>query len=222
MDDNNGWVKLWRQSIENGWLQNHKLWVFWCYCLMKASHKEHKVFVGNRRIKLEDGQFIFGRKKAAEETGLSERQTRTCLDSLRKLGNVTSKPTNKFSIVTICNWGFYQGEENGKKPPNLPTTCQQPATNKNVKNIYIDHFDSIWNKYPRKIGKPKAFEKFKKTVKTEEDWNNINKALNSYLVYVEKHVSGNKYISHGSTWFNNWKNWIEYEEPEIKRQRDFL
>jgi len=39
-----GYVKLWRKSIDGGWLSNHKLWVFWCWALIKASHKEFDFF----------------------------------------------------------------------------------------------------------------------------------------------------------------------------------
>ena len=65
-----GYVKLWRKSLDAGWIRNHKLWTFWTWCLMKASHKEHDTVVGCQAVHLLPGQFIFGRKKASEETGL--------------------------------------------------------------------------------------------------------------------------------------------------------
>jgi hypothetical protein len=101
-----GWIKLYRRALSNGWLKNHKLWAFWCYCLLKASHEKKKTILGFQEIELEPGQFIFGRKKAAEDTGLTERSIRTCLKLLEKNGNVTIKTTNKFSIITVVNWAL--------------------------------------------------------------------------------------------------------------------
>ena len=123
---NDGWIKLYRQSIEKGWLKNHKLWVFWCWCLLKASHKKSSVIVGYQQVQLEPGQFIFGRKKAAKELKMSERAIRTCVDFLKNVGNIATKPTNKFSIVTICNWSTYQETEKVKRP----ATDQQPTNNR--------------------------------------------------------------------------------------------
>lgn len=133
----NSWVKLYRKSINNEWLKNHKLWAFWCYCLMKATHMEHTVKVGYQDVLLKPGQFVFGRKMASKETGLSEQTIRTCLNSLSKRKNLTIKTTNKFSIISICNWETYQGGDNNKPTNKLtnqqPTTNQQLTTYKNVK-----------------------------------------------------------------------------------------
>jgi len=129
-----GYVKLWRKSLDNGWLQNHELWVFWCYCLLKASHKEFVVKISFQEILLLPGQFIFGRKQAAKDLKMSEWQIRACLDFLKKHGNLTIKTTNKFSIITIINWPIYQGDNSNEPPANSPTNHQQTATYKNVKN----------------------------------------------------------------------------------------
>ena len=132
-----GYVKLWRKSLESGLMQNHKLWVFWTWCLMKATHKPSKQMVGFQMVELHPGQFIFGRKAAAEELDMSERSIRTCLQKLQNLENVTIKATNKFSVITIVNWDTYQQEENQNDQQNAnkrPANDQQVTTNKNVKN----------------------------------------------------------------------------------------
>ena len=132
-----GWIRLYRSSLLNGWLKNHRLWVFWCYCLLKASHKVRKVIFGNQQITLKPGQFIFGRKNAAHDTGLSEQSIRTCVESLKTLQNITIKSTNKYSIITIDNWELYQDSENkttNKTADDQPSGNQQVTTNKNYKN----------------------------------------------------------------------------------------
>jgi len=136
-----GWIKLWRKSTDSEVFQNPELWLFWCWCLLKASRKNRKQVVGWQTIELKPGQFVFGRKKAAQELPLSEQKIRTCLKKLKTLQKLTIKSTNKFSLITIEKWDTYQDHYNRNNQltnqqltNNQPTTNQQLTTNKNVKN----------------------------------------------------------------------------------------
>ena len=82
----------------------------------------------------------------------------------------------------------------------------------------IFDFESIWLLYPKKLGKEKAEIKFHKTVKTDEKYQNIKAAItnfnNSSIAKGEP-----KYIPYGSTWFNNWQDWIDYKEPITEKDK---
>jgi len=149
---NRGFVKLYRKALENGWIKDHKLWVFWTWCLLKANHSfECKVTVDRQEVTLQPGQFIFGRRRAAEETGLSEQEVRTILNSLRKRKNLTSKSTNRYSIVSITNWDTYQGGVRKDQPVDQPAINQQLTTNKNIKKIknnIPEEISSLLDRYP--------------------------------------------------------------------------
>ena len=135
-DEKSGWIKLHRQTLAGGWLQNPELWTFWCYCLLKATHKRHTARVGYQRLDISSGQFVFGRKKAAEELKTTERKIRTSLKTLEIDGNVTIKTTNKFSVITICNWEAYQSNgitDDQQTTNKRPTNDQQTTTYKNNK-----------------------------------------------------------------------------------------
>ena len=78
-----------------------------------------------------------GRKALSEQTGLSERQIRTALDHLKSTGEVTIKATNKYSLITIVNYGKFQDipETTTSKTTSTltnrrPATDQQPTTKK--------------------------------------------------------------------------------------------
>lgn len=143
-----GYVRLWRKSIDGGLIKNHNVWVFWTWCLMKANHKKkHKQTIGFQEVFLQPGEFIFGRKMASNETGLSEQTIRTCLSFLKKSKNLTIKSTNKFSILFIVNWDTYQHiEKETNQQINQHVTSNQPASNhkqehknnktKELKDIY--------------------------------------------------------------------------------------
>jgi len=89
------------------------------------------------------GDFIFGRRSASIELGMSERTIRTNLDSLRKRKNVTIKTTNKFSIISVINWDIYQSDKStSDQQSDQQVTSKRPASDhkqeckafKNVKN----------------------------------------------------------------------------------------
>lgn len=75
--------------------------------------------------------------------------------------------------------------------------------------VQTERFNAVWAKYPNKDGKKDAERHFLATVKTEDDWNNINKAIENYLK-TDKVKRG--FIKNGSTWFNNWKDFIDYKD----------
>jgi len=130
-----GYIKLWRKSLDSQVWGNPDHWRFWTWCLMKATHQHRIQVVGNQQIELSPGQFIFGRFKAMEETGLSVQKIRTSIEQLSKRRNLTIKSTNKYSIISIVNWKQYQEEITIKTTNKQPTNNQQITTNKNVKNV---------------------------------------------------------------------------------------
>jgi hypothetical protein len=189
---NQGYVKLWRKSLESPSFHNEKVWKFWSWCLMKASHKECKIMVGFQEIALEPGQFVFGRIKASEELRISQRSIRTCVVVLCKTGNMTIKTTNKFSIISIINWKVYQGTDDGidhqtdKQTTNKrPTNDHKQEGTKNVKNktLYGECVSLTSDEY--------------KKLTDKHGHNLTDKAIELLNNYIQS--SGKKYKSHYHT-----------------------
>jgi len=93
------------------------------------------------------------------------------------------------------------------------------------KDIYISIFDSLWLRYPRKLGKVNALKHYKATVKTEDDHRDIDIALTNFTTYLSDKKTEEQYIPYGSTWFNNWRDWVDYEgktvvDPYVMRRID--
>lgn len=75
----------------------------------------------------------------------------------------------------------------------------------------IHEFDVLWGKYPRPIGRKAALAHFKATVTTAADLDAIGVALGRYLIHAA--TLEPQYVQHGSTWFNNWRDWVSYVPP---------
>lgn len=210
---NRGYAKIWRKVLDSGWLKQHKLWAFWGWCILKASYKEFDAIVGLQRVHLMPGQFIFGRKKASDETGLSEQEIRTIIKFLVKCENLTIKSTNKYSIITIVNWGTYQGYDEDHQPSNQPKTNQQVTTYKNIRNkeYNITQFDKFYQMYPRKQGKQAALKAW---LKNPELSNGLFDTLMDALKKQKTSIWKNKdkqFIPYPGTWINGrrWEDEIE-------------
>lgn len=67
------------------------------------------------------------------------------------------------------------------------------------------NFESVYSKYPNKVGRKAAEVHFMASVKTQEDFDDINKALDNYIK-SERVAKG--FVQNADTWFNNWKDWI--------------
>jgi len=132
-----GWIKLHRKTLHSPIFQNEKLFKIFMYCLMKASHKEHKQLVGMQFVELKSGQFIFGRAKASQELNMNGSTLWKYMKLLESDGVIEINSNNKFSIINVVKWGCYQHEEGEKEQQNNnkgTTEGQQNNTNKNVKN----------------------------------------------------------------------------------------
>lgn len=111
---------------------------------------------------------------------------------------------SRYPIDTLCN--RVQEEEEVKEE-------DKEKVNKGVVRGKFD-FESLWAKYPNKDGKKAAERHFHNEVKNDQDWQDINTALKNYL---ESDVVKKGFIKNGSTWFNNWRDWIV---PPRKEETD--
>lgn len=111
-------IKVHRKLLASNVFRNEKLLKVFMYCLLKATYIEYEQTVGRQTVLLKPGQFIFGRKKAALELDMKESTIRDYMNLLKYDNTLDIKSTNKYSVVTVINWGFYQGRE--ENPDNNP------------------------------------------------------------------------------------------------------
>lgn len=76
-------------------------------------------------------------------------------------------------------------------------------------------FEEFYLKYPKRVGKKDAARHFEASVKTEQDWQDIQTALKNYLA-SERVAKG--FVQNASTWFNNWRDWINFKESSLNPQ----
>lgn len=167
-----GWVKLHRALLDWEWYDDVHMVRLFLHLLLKANHKENQW----RGTTIPAGSFITGRKVLADETGLSERQIRTCLSRLKSTGEIAIKTTNKYSHVTLTNWASYQLEDDkttSKTTSQTPTRDQQSTTTEECKNVKKDIlrkcFDDFWSAGMAKKDKKQAEAAFNRIASKQAD-----------------------------------------------------
>jgi hypothetical protein len=106
---NEGWIRLYRQSMASPVWQNCHLWQVWTYCMMRACHKPVRFYMDGKVLTLERGQFITGRKKVAHSCRITENMAYRLMHILQDMGNLDIISNSRYSIVTVCNYERYQG-----------------------------------------------------------------------------------------------------------------
>jgi len=210
MDSNNGFVVIQRKLLEWEWYHKSEMVHLFLHLILNANHEE-KEWQG---IKIKRGQLIVGRHKLSEDTGISERTIRTCINRLKSTNEITIESTNRFSLITVIEYDKYQTKEKNRpteRPANRPTTDQLPTTNNNYNNdnnIYIQSFLTFWELYDKKVGRPKCEKKWSKL--SLEDQTKIL----DYIPRYKEATPDKKYRKNPETFLNN-RSW-EDELPAIK------
>lgn len=158
------------------------------------------------------------------------------ISDILKLRDEVSNTMRNFNVYTkddceyiqFNKWRDHQYiREDRYKPSKIPscqpddnqvTTDVRLKLNKTKLNKYKEcRFLELWNQYPNKDGKKIAFKHFCTSVETEEDWKDINTALKNYL--SSKRVQSG-YVKNGSTWFNNWRDFVDWVEPISDKDKE--
>lgn len=130
-----------RKILKWEWYQDVKVFHLFLYFLLRANWEDGRW----KGIEVKRGQLITGRLKLSKDVGLSEMEIRTCLKKLKSTNEITTKVTNKYTIITVCKYDVYQNkydasnqqinqQPNQQSTNNQPTTNQQLTTNKNTNN----------------------------------------------------------------------------------------
>ncbi len=143
----NGWIKLHRKILDWEWFTSPSTLQLFIYLLLRANKEDKKW----RGILIKRGQLVTSAATISEETKLSTQQVRTSLNRLKSTNEITSKTTNRFTLITVCKYESYQLYEEAEqqtKQQALQQTNNKQITNKqqqlkNNKNIRNNKKESI-------------------------------------------------------------------------------
>lgn len=191
--------------------------------------------------KLENGYFYSTIENIEENTTLSEFKQRKALNKLKQfeLIEITVKgiPAKRyikineekllelFQIKFLKNSGTVPLKIQELEPKklkgnnNIINSYINNNNNKEIyKEIYKEKFEKFYSLYPRKVGKVKVEDWFKRNNPNEELFNNIIHGLEAYNIKWSKDKTDKKYIPHPTSWLNakRWEDEIDTSLEELK------
>ena len=103
-----GFVKIHRSLLGWQWYTDTPTKCLFIDLLLSANFADKKW----KGIVIERGQLVTSIDHLSLSTGLTPKQIRRALDNLESTGEITTKRTNKFTLITICNYDNYQCADN--------------------------------------------------------------------------------------------------------------
>ena len=228
----NGFVKISRGILDWEWYSDTYTARLFFHCILKANWKDGSW----KGQPYKRGQFITSLSSLASELGCSVRNVRTALNHLISTGELTSETTNKYRIITVCNYDKYQASDkqvdrqltNSRQASDKqPTTDEEykEIKNKRSNNIYAPSFEEVWKIYPKKKEKLASYKAYQARINdgyTEEE---LLKATKAYVAECEK---TGRWVKTAKTFFGYNTPFTDYlkageenavQETEAERQQ---
>ena len=191
-----------------------KSWVFekphvfktWLWMLCTASTNKRIVDWHGQQINVEAGQLVSGRNHIMSALSLSQYEAVQALKELVEDKAISIKSHSNYSIITINNFLEYQG---------VSSVIDAPERAK-----YTAGFDAFWNAYPRKQGKAKAMEYWRRDRLSNKS-KEIMDALSLFVRSDDWLRDGGKFIPFASTWLNQ-KRYLDAEYLNVKKEENML
>jgi len=137
-----GWIKLHRKFLEWEWYTDSKMVHLFIHLLLSASIEDRKW----KGIVLQRGQLATTVAELSKKTGLTAQNIRTCLEKLVNSQIINRQSTNKYTLVTICNYESYQAIGSiDQQTANNQVTNDQQTTNKRSTNAIAEEVKKLDN-----------------------------------------------------------------------------
>ena len=123
-----GWVKIYYSMQKWEWYDVPEMVALFVHLIIDANYEDRDW----HGMKIERGQLVTSVSKLAKRVGITIQQTRTCLSRLEGTGEIVTKSTNKFTIITISNYDRYQSSPETEQQTNNKQTTTPKESKKYI------------------------------------------------------------------------------------------
>jgi len=134
-----GYIRVYRSLLDHPlWTTVPDAWLRVALAiLLRANWRPVSLASAEGEIRLQPGSLLTSSEKLAELSRTSRQQVRDALAYLESTGFITSRRTNRYTVITVSNWATYQSDNltgnqrrnhqrTSKEPAGEPTENQQP------------------------------------------------------------------------------------------------
>lgn len=223
----NPWFKHWGEASRGHTLST--LWangdvegiaLFWLILELVCRYKKRDSDVGEITISWD---------VLSRETNWKPSKCRRVLARISPVSQIElSEKQTGYATFLVHNWLKYQDSRGGKrvskKEQNHVRREKREERRENTDSAPIGvefDFEVLYQNYPRRIGKAKAFKVLQSTIKTNEDYSQLDQAIKNYASEVARLKTEEKYIKHFSSFIGSIENqsWREYISTQTTNKK---
>lgn len=146
-----GFTLLHRKIMDTPFYKDPEASHLWVHLLLRANYEPTMVSTDLGDVFCDRGEFLTGRNSLAMETGLTADRVKALLRKFTNLGMITTKSTNRFSVLRVVKYDEYQqnfcpADVQPVSSPNpqparaeekkCPASVQRLSTDKQLLNTY--------------------------------------------------------------------------------------
>lgn len=150
-----GWIKVPRSIIQWNWYDDIITKSVFLHLLLLANHTDVKW----RAINIRRGQLVTSYVHLSQTLHIPMQQVKTAIKHLKSTNEITTKSTNKYTLITICQYDSYQ---NVDERTNLQTNQQNDS--QVTFNQLATNFQLTTNKNSNNENKNKELKKSENSV----------------------------------------------------------
>lgn len=133
-----GWISI-ERGIREHWIYSEKpfgRFQAWIDLILSSNFRDKTIMVNGKPFLIRRGSFLTSVRKLSERWGWSKDKTYRFLSILRHEGMIeTATPPG--TLITIVNYGFYQGRRDRKRDTHRTRIGQRPDTDQSQENNVI-------------------------------------------------------------------------------------
>lgn len=103
-----GFALLHRKIMDTPFYKDAEASHLWVHLLLRANYEPTMVSTESGDVFCDRGEFLTGRNSLAMETGLTADRVKSLLRKFTGLGMITTKSTNRFSVLRVVKYDEYQ------------------------------------------------------------------------------------------------------------------
>lgn len=215
-----GWIKLHRSIIDWEWYTDTNVTRLFYHLILTVNYEPKKW----RGIPIFAGQIITSHENLAKQCCLSVQQIRTAINKLKSTGEITSKSTNNYTLITITNWEKYQDDN---KQDNNQITNEQQTDNKRItttKEYKKERIEELDIYIPPKVATKRA-TRLSPEWELPTEWGEWAQSLGMSIeeILLEEEKFRDYWISKAGAmaakqdWQATWRNWIRRKLEGVKK-----
>ena len=125
-----GYIPLFRKIQEWEWFDEDATFKVFVWILMNVNFKETTW----KGITIKPGEMVTSLAKISLATNHSIQEIRTILRKLQKTGEITSKSTSKYTVISLQNWKSYQIYQHAEQQTTNTQSNKQSTNNQQTTN----------------------------------------------------------------------------------------